>query len=201
MDGERRRGRPRDPRRESKIVRTARDLLLERGYAAVTMEGVARDAGVSKTTVYRRWKSKADLVFDVVFGSERQAGEPLPSTSDPLADFASTIGVMAGEFTTPEAKAAVPGLLGDFASDRELQSRTNRRLVDPDYELLGKLLQRAKSHGLVEDDIDERLALDMLFGAVFLDAVILDRPLDGSGVQRLVDLLIRGIGTRREGDQ
>ena len=66
MDQRQLQGRPRDPRVDKSIRDAARRLLLDEGYAAVTVERVAKEAQVSKTTIYRRWPSKADLVFDLV---------------------------------------------------------------------------------------------------------------------------------------
>ena len=197
MDQRQLQGRPRDPRVDKAIRDTARHLLLDEGYAAVTVERVAKEAQVSKTTIYRRWPSKADLVFDLVFGAHRQPGDVIASTSDPLGDLTTTVQVLAREFTTPEAQASLLGLLGDFAKDPQLQLRTDRRLVDPDYELVSKILERARSKGLLEDDIDDTLAKDMLFGTVFVWGVILGRPLDDHAVVQMIDLLLRGIGKKR----
>jgi AcrR family transcriptional regulator len=59
-------GRPRDPAVDQRALRAARDLLAERGYAAVTYDEVARRAGVGKSSLYLRWPSKADLVVAAV---------------------------------------------------------------------------------------------------------------------------------------
>jgi AcrR family transcriptional regulator len=60
--GARRGGRPRDDQREGEILNTVNSLLAERGYEGVTFEAVARRAGASKATLYRRWKSKREMV-------------------------------------------------------------------------------------------------------------------------------------------
>ena len=191
-------GRPRDPRIDQSIRDSARQLLLDEGYAAVTMERVAKQAGVSKTTIYRRWPSKADLVFELVFSTKRQPGDVVVSTSNPIQDLTTTVQVLAREFSTPEALAALSGLLADYAGDPELQRRSDRRLVDPDYELVANLLEGARAKGVLESDVDATLAIDMLFGAIFLRAVILGRPIGDEVVSQMVGLLIRGFGKKQE---
>lgn len=59
-------GRPRDPSRDLAIRAAILRVLAEGGYAALTMDAVAAEAGVGKATIYRRWRSKADLVADAV---------------------------------------------------------------------------------------------------------------------------------------
>src|SRR5689334_25411269 len=60
------RGRPRDPSRDEAIIDATIDVLVRDGYDRLSMEGVAAAAGVGKTTVYRRWGSKAELVIDAM---------------------------------------------------------------------------------------------------------------------------------------
>src|SRR5436190_6924748 len=60
------RGRPRDPSRDEAIIDATIDVLVRDGYDRLSMEGVAAAAGVGKTTVYRRWSSKAELVIDAM---------------------------------------------------------------------------------------------------------------------------------------
>ena len=60
-------GRPRDPRIDAAILRATTDLLVEIGYSNLTMAAVAERAGTTKTALYRRWSSKADLVHEAAF--------------------------------------------------------------------------------------------------------------------------------------
>jgi len=59
-------GRPRDPSRDGVIRAAILRLLAESGYAALTMDAVAAEAGVGKATIYRRWRTKTDLVVDTI---------------------------------------------------------------------------------------------------------------------------------------
>jgi AcrR family transcriptional regulator len=65
-------GRPRDPSRDGVIRKAILRLLAEVGYGALTMDAVASQAGVGKATIYRRWRTKEDLVVDTIAGLEHQ---------------------------------------------------------------------------------------------------------------------------------
>ena len=72
----RRGGRPRDSGREAEILEVVASLLAERGYEAVTFEEVARRAGASKPTLYRRWKSKRDMVVAALKAGPARRDDP-----------------------------------------------------------------------------------------------------------------------------
>src|SRR4051794_14879902 len=60
-------GRPRDPRVEDAVRVATLELLVEEGYQATSIQAIARRAGVSAPTIYRRWANKAELIEEVVF--------------------------------------------------------------------------------------------------------------------------------------
>ena len=69
-------GRPRDAGREAEILGVAYEVLVERGYEGITFEEVARRAKASKPTLYRRWKSKRDLVVAALQAGPARTEEP-----------------------------------------------------------------------------------------------------------------------------
>ena len=73
-------GRPRDPSRDGVIRAAILRLLAEVGYGALTMDAVASEAGVGKATIYRRWRTKQDLVVDTISDLNRAAAEVVPDT-------------------------------------------------------------------------------------------------------------------------
>src|SRR4051812_40420778 len=105
-------GRPRDPDVDDRIREATLAVLLESGYAAVTMEAVARRAGVAHTTVYRRWPSKAHLLHDVLFPERAEfALEPGASATEVVTGL--VVGIVE-TFSRPAARAALPGLMGEY---------------------------------------------------------------------------------------
>src|SRR3569623_483303 len=69
-------GRPRDPSRDSVIRAAILRLLADIGYGALTMDAVASEAGVGKATIYRRWRTKQDLVVDTISDLNRAEAAP-----------------------------------------------------------------------------------------------------------------------------
>src|SRR3954471_14195555 len=102
-------GRPRDPRVDAAIRKATLDLLVEDGYQATTIQAIARRAGVSAPSVYRRWSSKAELIEEAVFPSGLLAPEEL--TGDVITDLQPYCERILTYLADPAIRAAIPGLL------------------------------------------------------------------------------------------
>jgi len=106
-------GRPRDPSRDSVIRAAILRLLADVGYGALTMDAVASEAGVGKATIYRRWRTKQDLVVDTISDLNR-AEATSPDTGSLEGDLRlmlrSLVSVVAGptEATTLSLLSTVP---------------------------------------------------------------------------------------------
>ena len=111
-------GRPRDPRIDAAILRATAELLVEIGYSNVTMAAVAERAGTTKTALYRRWSSKAELVHEAAFPTTPSAIDTPPG--DIAADLRAMIGAARDVFTSPVVRAALPGLIADMSADADL---------------------------------------------------------------------------------
>ena len=123
------RGRKRDPLKDESILQATRDLLVEVGYAGLSMEAVAARAGVSKPTLYLRYPGKVPLVFEAVFG--RTKSREVPDSGSVVADLHEAYQWAVEEFAAPEARAAVPGLLAELAASPELAELVRRAVIDP----------------------------------------------------------------------
>jgi AcrR family transcriptional regulator len=184
------RGRPRDPAIDEAILGAARTLLVEVGYASLTMEAVASRAGVTKPTLYRRWPVKGALVWEAVFGKTKAA--PMPDTGDVAGDLRVIVGWGVDEFTAPEARAALPGMVAEFESNPELRRMVRGGLIEPEFARVRKVLERAVVRGELRSDVDLELLMDVLVGTVFGRAVLLEHKLDDQLVDQLVDLVLAG---------
>ncbi len=89
------------------------DLLAERGYSNMTITAVAQRAGTTTPAIYRRWSSKAALVFDVVFGDSL---DDLPITGDVDHDVRSLVRAVLQRLGRPAGRAALVGLLSEGPS-------------------------------------------------------------------------------------
>src|SRR6202023_215148 len=121
-------GRPRDPRIDAAILTATADLLVQIGYSNLTLAAVAERAGTTKTALYRRWSSKAELVHEAAFPVTPSA--LVAPAGDIAADIRTMIEAPRDVFTTPVVRAALPGLVADMTADAELNARVMSRFTD-----------------------------------------------------------------------
>lgn len=184
-------GRPRDPRIDVAILEATADLLVEIGYAAVTMAAVAERAGTTKTALYRRWSSKAELVHEAAFPAAPTAlGEP---EGDIEGDVRAMIAATRDVFVTPVVRAALPGLIADMAADADLNARAVSRFVGL-FDLVRQRLEHAIAHGEVHPGVDPARLIEIVGGATLL-RILLDPggPLDDAWVDQAAAIITHGV--------
>jgi AcrR family transcriptional regulator len=99
-------GRPRDPSRDSVIRAAILRLLADVGYGALTMDAVASEAGVGKATIYRRWRTKQDLVVDTISDLNRAEAAP-PDTGSLEGDLRLMLRSLVSVITGPTGAATL----------------------------------------------------------------------------------------------
>ena len=184
-------GRPRDPRIDAAILAAAADLLVEIGYANLTMAAVAERAGTTKTALYRRWSSKAELVHEAAF--------PVAPTAlttpegDIIGDVRAMVAAARDVFTTPVVAAALPGLIADMAADAELNARVMSRFVGL-FGIVRDRLVNAVSRGEVRPDVDPDRLIEIIGGATLL-RLLLDPSgfLDDTWVEQTAAIISHGV--------
>lgn len=161
-------GRPRDPRVDAALRRAVQDLLVSDGYGGLTVQGVARAAGVSPATVYRRFPGKRELVEWAAFQVQEWV-EPA-WTGDYGKDLAVLTELLLGWLSQPAVRAAVPGLLGEYVTGSTGYVDLLASTVTPVRTALGALHQRAVAAGEATVGVDLDALLEVLLGAVLLEA-------------------------------
>jgi AcrR family transcriptional regulator len=184
-------GRPRDPRIDASILRAASELLVEIGYSNVTMAAVAERAGTTKTALYRRWSSKAELVHEAAFPATPTA-LVAPSTS-----FANDVHAMVAAtrdvFTTPVVRAALPGLVADMASDLQLNDRVMQRFADL-FTAVRDRVSRAVDDGDARPGVDPDRLVEVIGGATMLRLLLRPTdPLDDEWVAQTTAIVVDGV--------
>jgi AcrR family transcriptional regulator len=182
-------GRPRDERATSAITDAAVRQLNVLGYANVSMESVAAEAGVARATVYRRYRDKADLITAAIAASSATHLVSLPS-EDVRSDLIAYLTAFDDRYA--ESCLEVVGALigarqepGDLALHRQ-------RVVEPNMKYAHSLLIRAVELGLLGPDADLDLALQMLMGAVFARRMS-GTPSTPKWAERAVDTVLAGM--------
>lgn len=194
------RGRPRDPRTEQAITEAARRLLARDGYDQVSIEAIAREADVSRPTVYRRWPSKTHLVFDAVFDAA-EVDDVLTGSGDFEADLHQFVAGVFEFWRSPEVAAAALGILADRHRDPELFIRTQALLDEKTRTAFGALVRAGIDQGVLDADVDTEMAYDALVGTSFYIAQVLATETVDAAAERLCTLLLRGMRKKENPDE
>jgi AcrR family transcriptional regulator len=179
------RGRPRHPDTDQAILDATFRQLVEVGYGNLSIESVAAAAGVAKTTIYRRFPTKRELVIAAL-----QVELPFP---DPPADLdarsalrAVVRAVLRG-MVESGAIRILGSLLVEDAREPDLLATFRQRLLDPRRALVVNLLRRGVERGELRPDVDPLIVTEMMAGAIFGHHAILGEQTTDAWVDGLVD--------------
>ncbi|WP_309056060.1 TetR/AcrR family transcriptional regulator [Streptomyces sp.] len=149
------------------------------GFARMSIEGIARRAGVGKTAVYRRWKSKLALVLDIV-GAVAEQGMPAPATGSLLGDVRALLEVAAQALRHPVASRVVPDLLVEAARNPEMADALRAVLLDGRQGVVARIVHEAVARGDLPGGSDPARALDLVLGPLYWRlAVVRTEPPEG----------------------
>jgi AcrR family transcriptional regulator len=186
-------GRPRDPRIDGAVLRATVELLGETGYADLTVDAIARRARTSKPAIYRRWPSKAHVVHEAVFPIGE--GTALPDTGSLAGDVREMLRRTTAVLTTPAARAALPGLVGEMAADPALHAALLERFSDVLSRGLTDRLDDAVTRGEARPDVTAADLVEAIAGITLLALITRGDALDDAWMERTAALITRGIST------
>jgi AcrR family transcriptional regulator len=175
-------GRPRNPEADRQIIAAARKLLAMDGFAGMSIEGVATEARVAKTTIYRRWRNKAELATAVIADHlPLVVPEGTGSTYDDLvAQLEHNRRVIdTGLFGT---------LLAEERRNPQLLEAFREGILRPRAAMLREILRAGVERGEVRTDSDLDAACDVILGAFLFHYLAQGRP-DPGWPQRIADTI------------
>lgn len=185
-DARPRRGRPRDTDVDRRVLAAARETIEAHGYAGLSVDAVAERAGVAKTTVYRRWPSKAWLVADLASRLQDEAG--LEVTGDIRADLArQTAGIAAGLVAV--GPALVADLTAAMAHDPEFGATMRGRWARR-RQIAIEALDQAVRREEVDPGLDPATVVDQLVGPLYYRLLFTGDPLTPEYAERLVESVL-----------
>lgn len=184
-------GRPRDPRIDNAVRRATVELLGKTGYADLSVDAIAKRAGTSKPAIYRRWPSKAHLVHEAVFPIS-EATE-LPDTGSLAGDVREMVRRSTGVLTTPAARAAMPGLLAEMATDPTLHTKLMERFGDVTSRGMSDRLGAAMTRGEARPDVTAADLVEAIAGIALMAIITRNQALDEAWVERTATLITKGI--------
>ncbi|MGW8997650.1 TetR/AcrR family transcriptional regulator [Streptomyces koyangensis] len=191
-------GRPRSAEADAAILAATRDALVELGWSGMSLGDVAQRAGVAKTTLYRRWAGKNELVVDAV--AELFDELVLPDGDSLAADVVGVVLQFGELLQRPETRTSLMAVVAESTSDPALRLRIRTAIVDRQKRLVLQGRERAQRRGELPYEAEPAVAeqhadliFDVIAGAVVHRALVSDGPVDEAWAQALAGLLIAGL--------
>lgn len=158
-------GRPRDPETERRILDVTLAHLAAAGYARMSLDQIALDAGVSKPTIYRRWSGKADLATAAIH--TLRFAEPPISTASTRAALTAELENFSRSLLRPNGMALVGTVLAEEHHTPELLALFRQRLVVPRRRTVRTILLRARKQGELAASANIDAAVSLLVGGIY----------------------------------
>ena len=171
----------------NRITKAVVEILIARGYGALTFQDVADQAEVSRTTLYRRWPTKAELVLDVMSIALAERF-PLPDTGSFIEDVTASLRQLAEAFASPFGVAALAASVEMVRADESEEPRQElwiRRFVN-----LMPMVEKAQARGELRQDIDVEAVLAAIVGAMIHRVFIMARTIDDPWIKRVIAIAI-----------
>ncbi|MDR6867124.1 AcrR family transcriptional regulator [Microbacterium resistens] len=185
--------RPRSEKARRSVLVAMRRAITVEGYDAVTIEGLAAEAEVSKQTIYRWWPSKAAILGEALLeGSLPGIADPVPTSSDLTADLRAWLAAVSDGLARPEGVALARALIAVTATDPALGDALNERLAGPIVAWIVERIERARAAGEVRDDVDAEALADQFVALASYEA-LRGRPLGADRVDATVRIAMWGI--------
>ncbi|MFF0297191.1 TetR/AcrR family transcriptional regulator [Kitasatospora sp. NPDC004615] len=188
-------GRPRSAAADQAILDATREALAELGWGGLTMGDVAQRAGVAKTTLYRRWPSKSELVVDAIASLFDQL--ECADLGSLQADIEAVVARFAELLNRPETQAALLALFAEGSRDLQLRRRIRERIVQPQKVLVQLGRANAQARGEMDPDRDPASAdeetdivFDIIAGTVEHRLLVSGEPVTEDWIRRFTTLLL-----------
>jgi AcrR family transcriptional regulator len=168
--------------------------LADVGYSELSLESVAKRAGVGKTTLYRRWGTREELVLEAML---ERAGEHIsvPDTGSVREDLLELARTAAANAATPEVAAMARAVAAESPHDPRLAA-ANRRFWAERLTLDGAIIERAVKRGEIESGTDPVQVIESVLGPIHLRLLLTGEAVDRPFLERIVDTVLNGIVPR-----
>jgi AcrR family transcriptional regulator len=188
------RGRPRSEESEEAILAATIQLLLKKPLRDISMEEIARNAGVGKATIYKWWPSKAYVALDAFL---RKANRmlPTPDTGSVRSDILEQIRALMVFYQSPAGH-----IMGQFIAesqiDREFALLFRKLFLKPRREAVGVMFDRGVERGEIEPSLDRELVLDLMIGSAIFRMIVGHAPIEAKIADQMVAIIFEGLDNR-----
>ncbi len=191
-------GRPRSKKSHQAILAATRETLIESGISGLSIEGVATKAGVGKTTIYRHWKSKEDLISEAI-GSLADEIE-IPDSGNAINDFTAVLDGMAevANDAAQSSTAAFKRILAGLMENPALMAIYKEQFILPRRKALKQIIEKGIARRQIREDINIDNLIDMVGGSYFYTILINDAPISADiWLEKMKPILTDGITPRK----
>lgn len=162
-------------------------LLVQGGLGACAMQDVAAAAKVDRSTLYRRWPSRAALVLEAI-GAQVESEIPLPDTGSLIGDLGQALGGLAAFLNSPVGWAALGAAIEGEGDPEAVALKTawwrrRRAAIEP-------LFRRAMARGEIDPGLDWEALLASLAGTLYFRRIVAGEPIDRAWIARILAAVI-----------
>jgi len=175
------------------ITAAAFEELAETGYARMSMDAVARRAGVGKAALYRRWDSKDAMLTDLIARAVKKHALIHADTGTLRGDVEAYIRTTFSELSNPLVSRIAPDFLAESPRNPALAAALREVIATPRREIGDAMLSRAIDRGELPADLDHDLALDLLVAPLGFRLLISQGVIDDHYLRRLTDVTVAAL--------
>lgn len=157
-------GRPRSEESRRAILDATRRLLTHIPISKISIEAIAKKAGVGKTTIYRWWPNKQSVVMEAVF-TQPGFQNMIPQAADPMEGIRSQVEKLVRQLNGKNGRV-VAEIVGECQGDIETLKALVKNFFQDRYNVLAYYLQRGKADGVFKENLDLEVAIDLILGPV-----------------------------------
>lgn len=187
-------GRPRSEQSKEAILNTTWKLLQAGTVKDLSIEAIAREAGVGKTTIYRWWSSKAAVIVDA-FMAQVEPEIPTTEVESAIVALKEQITLLIKAFTGDNGRIVAEIIAEGQASSEALKSFRDRFIL-PRREAASSLIEKGIKLGEFDESLNPELALDVLYGSLYYRLMVGHLPIDDDFAEHLPDVVMKGLAKR-----
>jgi AcrR family transcriptional regulator len=179
-----------------RIFNCVLEILGAEGYAALTFQNVAEKAEVSRSTLYRRWPTRADMVLDAI-ATSIYGRIQIADTGSLAGDLKATLTQMGRVLMSPVGAGALAAVAEIGRGAPESEHR--RQMWDKRFADFSPLFENARRRGEIAKSFDTEAALAMLAGGLYYRVLVMARDVDKAWIDRMVRLFLAMSANTRDG--
>jgi AcrR family transcriptional regulator len=192
-------GRPRSTKAHKAILNATLELFADEGFDAMSIEAIADRAGVGKTTIYRRWDSKEDLMLDAA--RSIQAEFPFVDTGNLREDLIHLLKLV---WDTSGRNSLIEKLyvriIGESRANPGLFRLFYEQRLGPRLQHFRQAIEHAQARGEIRKDLEPFLVLDLIMGPLvcrlLLTGPLANAPHSGDYPEQMVDVVLQGLAPK-----